>query len=166
MASGVKAVSEIELSVVIPVYNGSQTIQSVVDAAHAALATVRFEVVLVNDGSHDSSQSVCARLAARYPHTVSFIELARNFGEHAALLAGLRRTSGDYVATMDDDGQNPPDQLLILLDEIRHVGRDEKLVDQRPTANRSSPESEANRGWRVHAPHTVARIMQDSSTIR
>lgn len=111
--------SAIELSVVIPVYNGSQTIESVVEAAHAALASIRFEIVLVNDGSRDSSESVCASLAARYPGTVSFVQLARNFGEHAAVLAGVRRTAGDYVATIDDDGQNPPDQLPVLLAEIR-----------------------------------------------
>jgi len=117
-------VSAIELSIVIPVYNGSQTIESVVETAHAVLASVRFEIVLVDDGSQDSSESVCSSLAARYPDTVSFVQLARNFGEHAALLAGLRRTVGDYVATMDDDGQNPPDQLLVLLDEIRRRGLD------------------------------------------
>jgi undecaprenyl-phosphate 4-deoxy-4-formamido-L-arabinose transferase len=117
-------VNVIDLSVVIPVYNGSQTIGAVVEAVRAVLASIRFEIVLVNDGSRDSSESVCASLAARHPDTVSFVQLARNFGEHAAVLAGVRRTTGDYVATMDDDGQNPPDQLLVLLEAIRDRGLD------------------------------------------
>jgi undecaprenyl-phosphate 4-deoxy-4-formamido-L-arabinose transferase len=109
----------VELSVVVPVHNGSQTIEPVVDALHGALMSVRFEIVLVNDGSTDESEAVCQRLVAKYPKTVSFVQLARNFGEHSAVLAGLRRTAGAFVATVDDDGQNPPDQLLILLDYIR-----------------------------------------------
>lgn len=118
------SVSGLELSLVIPVYNGSETITSVVDKVCAVLAPVRHEIVLVNDGSSDSSEEACNRLAARFPDSVTFLQLSRNFGEHAAVLAGLRRTSGQYVATMDDDGQNPPDQLLVLLDQIREQGVD------------------------------------------
>ncbi len=118
------SVSGLELSLVIPVYNGSPTIASVVEGVCAVLAPVRHEIVLVNDGSSDSSEEACNGLAARFPDTVSFVQLSRNFGEHAALLAGLRRTSGEYVATMDDDGQNPPDQLLVLLEQIRAQGLD------------------------------------------
>ncbi|MGI6417213.1 MAG: glycosyltransferase family 2 protein [Thermoguttaceae bacterium] len=108
-----------ELSVVIPVYNGSETIVAVVEEVQSALAGLSHEIVLVNDGSSDASEAVCNRLAARYPETVTFVQLSRNFGEHAAVLAGLRRTRGRYVATMDDDGQNPPDQILLLLDYAR-----------------------------------------------
>ncbi len=50
---------------------------------------------------------------------MTFVQLSRNFGEHAAVLAGLRRTRGRYVATLDDDGQNPPDQIPLLLDYAR-----------------------------------------------
>lgn len=109
----------IQLSVVIPVYNGGASIEAVVDAVRAALADIRFEIVLVDDGSVDDSGKICRDLADRDPDTVTFIEHARNFGEHSAVLTGLRRASGRYVATMDDDGQNPPDQLPILLDAIR-----------------------------------------------
>ncbi len=114
----------VELSVVIPVYNGSRTIEQVVDDLHAVLTSVPFEVVLVNDGSTDESEAACQKLVAKYPRTVSFIQLARNFGEHSAVLAGLRRSVGAYVATLDDDGQNPPDQLLVLLDCVRTHGFD------------------------------------------
>lgn len=108
-----------ELSLVIPVYNGSETIVAVVEEIRSALAGLSHEIVLVNDGSSDASEAVCNRLAARYPETVTFVQLSRNFGEHAAVLAGLRRTRGRYVATLDDDGQNPPDQIPLLLDYAR-----------------------------------------------
>lgn len=108
-----------ELSLVIPVYNGSETIVAVVEEIRSALAGLSHEIVLVNDGSSDASEAVCNRLATRYPDTVTFVQLSRNFGEHAAVLAGLRRTRGRYVATLDDDGQNPPDQIPLLLDYAR-----------------------------------------------
>ena len=108
--------SGLDLSLVIPVYNGSETIVAVVEEAQSVLAGLSHEIVLVNDGSSDASEAVCNRLAARYPETVTFVQLSRNFGEHAAVLAGLRRTRGRYVATLDDDGQNPPDQIPLLLD--------------------------------------------------
>lgn len=108
-----------ELSLVIPVYNGSETIVAVVEEVRSALTGLSHEIVLVNDGSSDASEAVCNRLAARYPETVTFVQLSRNFGEHAAVLAGLRRTRGRYVATLDDDGQNPPDQIPLLLDYAR-----------------------------------------------
>lgn len=109
----------LELSLVIPVYNGSETIEAVVEGLRTSLSSVRHEIVLVNDGSLDASEEVCNRLAVRYPDTVTFVQLSRNFGEHAAVLAGLRRTVGPYVVTLDDDGQNPPDQVPILLDYVR-----------------------------------------------
>lgn len=108
-----------DLSLVIPVYNGSETIVAVVEEIRSALAGLSHEIVLVNDGSSDASEAVCNRLATRYPDTVTFVQLSRNFGEHAAVLAGLRRTRGRYVATLDDDGQNPPDQIPLLLDYAR-----------------------------------------------
>ncbi len=104
---------------VIPVYNGSETIVAVVEDVRVALSSLRHEIVLVNDGSSDASEQVCNRLAANYPDTVTFVQLSRNFGEHAAVLAGMRRTRGRYVATLDDDGQNPPDQIPLLLDYAR-----------------------------------------------
>lgn len=108
----------IVLSLVIPVYNGSQTIAGVVEAIRAAVSPARYEIILVNDGSQDQSEEVCLELAARDPDTISYVQLSRNYGEHAAVLAGMRRAIGRYVAILDDDGQNPPDQLPILL---RHI---------------------------------------------
>ena len=114
----------IELSFVIPVFNGAESVGGVVDRIHQLYGDLAFEVVLVNDGSADRSEQACAELVERYPMSVTFLHLAKNFGEHAAVLAGLNQARGDYVAVLDDDGQNPPDEVRRLYDEIRSSGYD------------------------------------------
>jgi len=99
------------LSFVIPVYNGATTIGALVTEILRAFAGHAIEVVLVNDGSTDASEEVCRELHAAHPDALTFVHLARNFGEHGAVLAGLRHTSGDVVAILDDDGQNPPAEV-------------------------------------------------------
>ena len=102
------------LSIVIPVYRGEATICPLVDCLFRELGQLLVQVVLVNDGSPDGSDRVCKGLAARYPARVAYIRLGRNFGEHNAVMAGLSRTTGDYVVIMDDDFQNPPGEVLKL----------------------------------------------------
>ena len=96
----------VELSLVIPVYNGSRTIGPLVEHIQTIFATKPFDIILVNEGSEDESEMVCSELAEKFPQTVAFIHLSRNFGEHSAVLAGLSHARGQYVAVLDDDGQN------------------------------------------------------------
>src|SRR5260370_9879770 len=96
----------IELSLVIPVYNGSRTIGPLVERIQTIFATTPFEVILVNDGSDDESEMVCCELAEKFPQTVAFVHLSRNFGEHSAVLAGLSHAPGQYVAFPDIDRPN------------------------------------------------------------
>jgi undecaprenyl-phosphate 4-deoxy-4-formamido-L-arabinose transferase len=103
------------LSFVIPIYNGAATITEVVDEIHRVFAGRPIEIVLVNDGSSDNSETVCRELQAAHPGTVTFVHLARNFGEHGATLAGLRHATGAAVAILDDDGQNPPAEVERLV---------------------------------------------------
>jgi undecaprenyl-phosphate 4-deoxy-4-formamido-L-arabinose transferase len=114
----------VELSFVIPVYNGSRTIGAVVEQIHRLYRDLRIEVVLVNDGSTDDSERVCTELLEDYPRTLVFLHLARNFGEHAAVLAGMSQTTGAHVAVLDDDGQNPPEEVRRLYEEIKSKGFD------------------------------------------
>jgi undecaprenyl-phosphate 4-deoxy-4-formamido-L-arabinose transferase len=107
------------LSLVIPVYNGGATIRWLVDQIHEVFRDIEIEVVLVNDGSTDYSEGACALLVEKYPGTVCYTHLARNFGEHNAVLAGLRQATGRYVAVLDDDGQNPPHEVLRMLDHAQ-----------------------------------------------
>ncbi|MEE2679960.1 MAG: glycosyltransferase family 2 protein [Myxococcota bacterium] len=109
----------VELSFVIPVYNGSHTVADVVERIHECFRDLAIQVVLVNDGSEDDSEATCMALAASHPATVCFVHLARNFGEHNAVMAGLNVAAGRYVAVLDDDGQNPPEEVQKLYAEIR-----------------------------------------------
>lgn len=114
------------LSLVIPVYNAAATLPPLVERIHDLFAGGEgdFEIVLVNDGSGDDSEAVCASLVERYPATVRFLQLARNFGEHSAVLAGLNAAAGDYLAVLDDDGQNPPEEIPRMLAHLKRHGYD------------------------------------------
>jgi polyisoprenyl-phosphate glycosyltransferase len=102
------------VSVVIPVYNGSKTIGRLVEEINRHLGTP--EIILVNDGSRDNSESVCEELARQHGN-VSFISLRRNFGEHNAVMCGLNYATGNYIAIVDDDFQNPPSEIIKLVEE-------------------------------------------------
>jgi glycosyltransferase involved in cell wall biosynthesis len=113
-----------DLSLVIPVYNGGRTVGRVVERIHEVFGTTAFEIVLVNDGSEDDSEAMCAQLIEKYPKTVTLVQLSRNFGEHNAVLAGLAQARGQYVAVLDDDGQNPPEEVMSMLQELKSKNYD------------------------------------------
>jgi len=104
-------------SVVIPVYNSAPLVGATVRGLLAMFAEqgLRHQVVLVNDGSRDDSWAVISEIARTEDHVLA-VNLLKNYGQHHANLAGLRETTGDYVITMDDDGQNPPDQVPLLIE--------------------------------------------------
>lgn len=106
-------------SVVIPVYNSSEIIEkNIIRLRNFFIALeAKFEVVLVNDGSEDKSWDVISRLAKSYPEVIS-IDLLKNYGQHYANLCGFRQAKGDYVITMDDDLQNPPEEIAKLIDKV------------------------------------------------
>lgn len=105
------------VSIVIPCYNSEQTIGKVVDLAVAEfekLDNYDCEFVLVNDFSRDNTWNAIETLAQRYPN-VKGINLAKNFGQHNAIMAGLNYTEGDLILGMDDDMQNHPSQIPLFL---------------------------------------------------
>ncbi|MBL8810467.1 MAG: glycosyltransferase family 2 protein [Planctomycetaceae bacterium] len=114
----------IDLSVVVPVFNGAETIETVVSHVLRVFHEHSIEIVLVNDGSSDHSDLVCRTLANQFPGTIQFLNLARNFGEHHAVLAGLAVASGDAVAVLDDDGQHPAEEALRMWRILRTTGCD------------------------------------------
>jgi undecaprenyl-phosphate 4-deoxy-4-formamido-L-arabinose transferase len=108
------------LSFVIPCYRSQNTILKVVDEIERTVKTrdgYDYEIILVNDCSPDNVWSVIADLARRNSR-VTAINLAKNFGQHSALLAGYNHCSGDYVISLDDDGQTPADELYKLVDKL------------------------------------------------
>ncbi len=107
------------ISIVIPVFNGADSIAEVVGRVHRVFEQSKHEIILVDDGSADHSAKVCAGLVSEYQDIVQFVQLSRNFGEHSAVLAGLAESRGDFVAVLDDDGQNPPEELPRMIEAIR-----------------------------------------------
>jgi glycosyltransferase involved in cell wall biosynthesis len=107
------------LSIVVPVYRGAATVGLLVDALAKLRPEGGMEVVLVNDGSPDNSADVCRALVGTSGMPIVYVEHMRNFGEHNAVMTGLRHVSGAYVITMDDDLQNPPEEVTRLYDHAR-----------------------------------------------
>lgn len=103
------------LSVIIPVYHGAVTIQKLVDSAQEQLKAFSFEIVLINDGSKDDSEKICLELSAKF-NNISFLSLRKNFGEFQAVMCGLNHAKGDYSVIIDDDFQNPPSEIIKLLE--------------------------------------------------
>ena len=116
--------NSLELSLIIPVYNGSRTVVPLVEQIMKIFGSTSFEIVLVNDGSEDNSEKTCAELAVKFPQQVTFVHLSRNFGEHNAVLAGFAHSRGRYLAVLDDDGQNPPEEVVRMLDELKRKNYD------------------------------------------
>jgi undecaprenyl-phosphate 4-deoxy-4-formamido-L-arabinose transferase len=112
------------LSAVVPVYNSESSLPILVPKLVEVLGPLatKFEIVLVNDGSRDGSWAAIQKLAEQDPR-VRGIELMRNFGQHNALLAGIRAAQGEVIITLDDDLQNPPEEIPKLLAELG-AGRD------------------------------------------
>ena len=108
-----------KVSVVVPVYNGSDTLPMLVDEVGKVLSGVaeEFELVLVNDGSPDHSWQVISTLAQSYPW-VRGIDLMRNYGQHNATLCGVREARYEIIVIMDDDLQNPPCEIPKLLKKL------------------------------------------------
>jgi glycosyltransferase involved in cell wall biosynthesis len=112
------------LSLVIPVYNGALSIGELVAALEALTIPGGHEIILVNDGSPDDSLAVCRALAEKARVPITLVELARNYGEHNAVMAGLRQASGAHIITMDDDLQNPPEEVERLLAFAQQSGKE------------------------------------------
>jgi undecaprenyl-phosphate 4-deoxy-4-formamido-L-arabinose transferase len=109
-----------KLSIVIPVYNAEETLPPLWEAVREICRRegIEFEVIFVDDGSQDRSLQVLRRLAAEHPGQVVPIELMRNFGQHNALLCGIRAARYQTIVTMDDDLQNPPAEIPALLRKL------------------------------------------------
>ncbi len=106
-------------SVVIPVYNSEGSLPLLLERLAQVLPTLSdaYEVILVNDGSHDRSWDVVQQLAQTYPW-VRGVNMMRNYGQHNALLCGIRLARYEFVITMDDDLQHPPEEIARLVDKL------------------------------------------------
>ncbi|MBN2892759.1 MAG: glycosyltransferase family 2 protein [Bacteroidales bacterium] len=103
-----------KLTIAIPVYNSENTISNLVDKLIEELTGFQLEIILVNDCSKDNSKKVCVDLQEKYSEIVKFYSLAKNVGEHNAVMAALNNSTGDYTIIIDDDFQNPVSEVKKL----------------------------------------------------
>lgn len=106
-------------SIIIPVYRSeaivSDTVARILTVLHSN--ELNGEIVLVNDGSPDNSWEIISGLASKHSEVVA-INFLKNYGQHTAVYCGIAESKGDFIITMDDDLQNPPEEILKLISKI------------------------------------------------
>lgn len=111
-----------KVSFIIPCYRSEKTLGGVISEIKATMEKIagyEYEIILINDSSPDNTWKTIESISAKHNNIIG-INLAKNFGQHAALMAGMRESTGDYVVCLDDDGQTPAnevDKLLKALEE-------------------------------------------------
>lgn len=109
----------IRISIIIPVFNSESSIEGLVESVISTLKNqFDLEVILVNDASTDTTEQKCLDLYEKHKTRLKYFSLAKNVGEHSAVMAGLAQSKGDYMLIMDDDFQNPPSELMVLINAI------------------------------------------------
>ena len=104
-------------SVVVPVYNSEKTLEELYDRVNKVFVGLQasYEIIFVEDCGRDQSWTVIESLKIKYPGVIKGIKLSKNFGQHNALICGFNEVSGDYIITMDDDLQTPPEEIPKLI---------------------------------------------------
>jgi undecaprenyl-phosphate 4-deoxy-4-formamido-L-arabinose transferase len=125
-----------KLTLVVPLYNSAGTLARLVAELTALKIPGGHELVLVNDGSKDNTAELAEQIVRRTDFPITLVKLARNYGEHNAVMAGLHHARGEFVINLDDDLQNPPSEVLKLLEfaeknkhEVVYSFYDEKQHD-------------------------------------
>jgi undecaprenyl-phosphate 4-deoxy-4-formamido-L-arabinose transferase len=141
------------ISVVVPVFNSEGTLDELVSRLKTVLSqfTDEWEIILVNDGSQDESWRLVCKVARQYSW-IRGIDLMRNYGQHNALLAGIREAQYSVIVTMDDDLQNPPEEIPLLLAKL-HEGYD--VVYGTPAREQHGP-------WRDLASRVTKLVLQSA----
>jgi len=113
--------TDIEFSVVIPVFNEEANLPELIKRCLAACDSTggKYEIILIDDGSRDNSVKIVAEAAEKSPGKIVGVVLTTNFGQHAAVTAGFAQSLGKYVITLDADLQNPPEDIPNVLAELR-----------------------------------------------
>ena len=104
------------VSIVIPTFNAEATISRLCKELLKIFDRFKIQIIIVNDCSTDKTHDECLSLIKEHESELTYIKLSKNVGEHNAVMAGLKHSSGDWIIIMDDDFQNPPAEALKLLD--------------------------------------------------
>ena len=143
-----------KLSYIIPCYRSEQTIEGVVREIQETMQTLSeysYEMILVNDCSPDQTFEVIRGLCEKYDN-ITGVNLAKNFGQHAAIMAGLHYATGDLLAFLDDDGQTPADEIDKLLAAMEQ-GADVAM------ASYDQKKHSAFRNWGSRVNEQMLRVM-------
>lgn len=116
--------TNLKYSIVVPVFNSSGSLHELCERIDKALSGVRYELILVDDSSTDNSWKNIQGLKQKNQEKIIAIRLGRNFGQHLALFCGFTYCSGDFVITMDDDLQHPPEEIIKLIDKQKEEQSD------------------------------------------
>jgi len=145
------------ISLVIPVFNEEKNLRELVDRCLTACNGLDrpFEIILVDDGSADRSREMIKEAATRRPGQIVGLLLNRNYGQHAAIMAGFARTKGDIVVTLDADLQNPPEEIPRL------VAKAEEGFDVVGTVRTNRRDT----FFRKAASHMVNKVVQMSTGV-
>ena len=109
------------LSVVIPVFNEEKNLEELIRRCLASCDGIgkSFEIILIDDGSSDSSWQMLSKAAKGYSPKIVAVMLNRNYGQHAAVMAGFAEADGEIIVTLDADLQNPPEEIPKLVEKIK-----------------------------------------------
>ena len=117
----------VKLSVVVPVYNESENVSKLVDEIAVALAQTDYEMIFVNDASSDDTLSVLTHLKKDFP-MLRAISHRKNAGQSRAVRSGIIAAKGQYIATLDGDGQNDPADITALFEQITRSDAPDSLA--------------------------------------
>ena len=146
------------VSIVIPVYNEQDSLPELLRRTEAACQQLHhaYEIVLVDDGSRDDSAQILEDAASREGSPVVAVILNRNYGQHAAIMAGFEQCKGDVVITLDADLQNPPEEIGNLVAKMREG------YDYVGSIRRKRQDS----AWRTYASKAMNRVREKITNIK
>ena len=158
-----------KISFVIPCYRSEHTIGAVVDEIVGTVTAhggYDYEIILVNDSSPDNVMDVIAALSQANPR-VKGLDLARNFGQHSAIMAGFTYLTGDIVVCLDDDGQTPANEMFKLIDKLDEadlVFAEYKTKQHSGFRNFGSKVNDLMARWLLSKPKDLISISLQTST--
>lgn len=115
-----------DYSIIVPVFNSSQSLEELFSRIDGTMSGLRktYRVIFVDDASHDSSWKKLLKLQKENSDRVTVIRLARNFGQHNATLCGIAQADGEFIITIDDDLQHPPEEIVKLTATMKETDAD------------------------------------------
>ena len=145
------------ISFVVPVYNSAQSLTELAKRIHAVMTEVgiSYEIIMVDDGSQDDSWHVISKLSGEFIE-LKGIQLSRNYGQHNALLCGIRAACMPVIVTIDDDLQTPPEEIPVILSKL----------DDNSDVVYGTPAKEKHSFWRKAASRITKLVLQNAMGAR